>query len=502
MGSKTKQDKIEINLTPFLAVAAGIGGEKVWEAIDKIYKPKRFEFYNLAKQNEFYDNTLLTGGDIHLLVYGRRALGILLYMFQNQDKELAEEFIKALAKNKVFRKVITYAQSAEKLDVTAALRKIAPTPEKLPDDDTINSAIAVLFFTAIGLEKELVENEGLQEAQKALYGLQEMYRKNGSLVQSNFRNGKKKVLNKEIKKELFGNLGKEKDYRIWKKFMVEGNTALNAMSYIFDENQLSLSSVIRNIPLSGYDADVVVSALESAKGTEKTEDGIIYSKGNVPATKEDEDVLMLLFYIHVLLKAYRQVKEEFVKNNKETLYVELASLIQEKEDLEKRVKEKEREIEDLQKELKLRRDQTRRIQELEKEIYSLKGEIFKERQKNAELNALREFVFSLKTGKEEKKTEEEIAPIDVPGVFVGGFDGLFAKLKPYLPNFAFVSGEVNRFDENLLKNRSIVVIYPEVMSHALYYFTVDKAKEYGTDILFVSGRNIEKIIRNIKEAVK
>ncbi|MCD6427435.1 MAG: hypothetical protein J7L03_05015, partial [Caldisericaceae bacterium] len=188
-------------------------------------------------------------------------------------------------------------------------------------------------------------------------------------------------------------------------------------------------------------------------------------------------------------------------NNKETLYVELASLIQEKEKLKEKIKEKEREIEDLQRELELRENQTRRIQELEKEIYSLKEEIFKERQKNAELNALREFVFSLKTGKEEKKTEE-IVPIDVSGVFVGGFDGLFAKLKPYLPNFAFVSGEVNRFDENLLKNRSIVVIYPEVMSHALYYFTIDKAKEYGTKILFVSGRNIEKIIKNIKEAVK
>ena len=89
---------IQIDLTPFLALAGGVAGKESWEKIDKVYKQRRFVFYNLARRSKYYNNPLITGGDLLSTVYARKSLGILSYCFKNQDADLLEDFFAALRK--------------------------------------------------------------------------------------------------------------------------------------------------------------------------------------------------------------------------------------------------------------------------------------------------------------------------------------------------------------------------------------------------------------------
>ena len=102
-------------------------------------------------------------------------------------------------------------------------------------------------------------------------------------------------------------------------------------------------------------------------------------------------------------------------------------------------------------------------------------------------------------GEKEEVKEEEVKPITRKGVFVGGYGNLFAKLKPYLPNFAFVPGDLKRFDESVLDNAEVLVLYPEYLSHALYYFAVDEAKKRSIPLLFVNGTNVNKIVKKVRK---
>ena len=483
MDKKNKQ----IDITPFIAFAVAIGGNNVRKEIDKIYKENKYTFYRYAKESVFYDNTALTGGDIITEEYARKTLGILLYLFKNQDRSLLEKVIKAIRKNKMYRLADNYvskngwqfkpfAAALTKKTNGAFLNKI--------DTDLFNSVCVLGIFLSNAYGKKVVKNEGFQAFIEMLHGLETIYTTPNPVLEE-------KIKGNKIKTAIFE--GKSARYadQVWEILNVK--RGLNdlpgaaSVGVLFNLNKLEISCLERSTALSGKDIDSIIKSFEYFK--------------QAAATEKDTDTLILLYYIVILIKAYNIVKEEFFKNNKETMFAEVEAIKKEKNSLLIEKNRVEEENKHLKSELQNIKNQTYIIQKLERNIEKLKKNLEEERAIKTELNALREFVFSLKSEQVQEKEENIIPIIRKKGIFVGGYDSLFAKLKQYLPKFSFVSGELNKFDESLLDNAGVVVVYPEVISHALYYFTVDEAKKRGIPVVFVKGTNVSSMMKAIYKKI-
>lgn len=474
-----------INITPFLAFAVAIGGDRVRKAIDKIYKSNRYEFYKYAKESAFYNNTVITGGDIITEEYARKALGIFLYVFDKQDEKVLKQIINAIKKNKYYKIADNYAVNCDtwEFESFAEFMNEKTNGEFIDkiDTDLFNSISLIGLFLARTYGKEIKENEGFRRFMGMLHDLETVYTKPNPVL-------KKDVLAKALMHKLFGTSKEERGYHVWRiwnvKHKPEELPGVSSVGVLFNLQHLETSCLERDVKVTDKDVEAIFKAFE------------FFKRG--PASAKDTDVLLILYYFTVLLKAYNQVKEEFFKNNKETMFAEIEAVEKEKEALRIEKNRLEEENKRLRSELKSIQNQTHTIQKLEQDIEKMKEQLKAEQAKNAELNALREFIFSLKGEKEEAK-EEEVKPVEIKGVFVGGYDSLLSKLKPYLPNFAFVPGDLKRFDESILDNAEVLVLHPEYLSHALYYFAVDEAKKRNIPILFVNGTNINKIVKKVEK---
>ena len=475
----------KIDITPFLAFAVAIGGDKVRKEVDKIYKPNRYEFYNYAKSSKYYNNTIITGGDIITEEYARKALGVFLYIFNKQDEKVLQKLIDAIRKNKYYKMADEYAKSHEEWDFDAfayymTKRTKGAFLDKI-DTDLFNSVSLVGLFLARTYGKKIKEDEGFKRLIQMFYDLENLYSNPNPLL-------KRTVQAKDLMIDLFGTDDKDRGYHVWRKWNVDHKPrelpGVATAGTLHNLLHLEMSCIERNIKTTSREVELIFKAYEFFKER--------------PAEQKDTDILLTLYYLLVVLKAYNKMKEEFFKNNKETMFAEIEAIEKEKESLRIEKNRLEVENERLLKEIQSIENQTHTIQKLEQRIEELKGQLKAEQAKNVELNALREFVFSLKGEKEEEK-EEAVQPVAAKGVFVGGYDSLFAKLKPFLPNFSFVSGDLHRFDETVLDKTEMLVIYPEYISHALYYFAVDEAKKRNIPLVFVSGTNINKIVKEVRK---
>ena len=81
----------KLNLLGFLCEAFG-QNEKIYKDIDLLYQKRKYEFYRLARENEWYNHPLITEGSLLHEEYAKKMLGIMLYQTDNsEDEDIAKE---------------------------------------------------------------------------------------------------------------------------------------------------------------------------------------------------------------------------------------------------------------------------------------------------------------------------------------------------------------------------------------------------------------------------
>ncbi|NMA49247.1 MAG: hypothetical protein GX947_05680, partial [Tissierellia bacterium] len=430
---------VTLDITPFL-VEALVTKQRLHKDIEKIYRQNKYRYYSLAKKSPLYNHHIMTQGSIYTEEYSRKLLGIFL---SATEKEQDTDHILTLIEA-AFPVVYNYVRKvANEIDLNEIIKRVY-YPEM--SDDEFNGSLTIAYWLARFFDKKLVHNESLER-------LQEMWQlRIKSYDGTGFQLFSYDVLPKDDinkAKILLGRLEEHLDASMstpWFYLQMgneEAKSYANQLSLIYDSECLSLATI-----------------LEEVKFTKKDfiELGAIYWSHNKNMNRtEGSKFIIAGSMIKGLLKAYKQAKDYYFKNNRESTFLEMEGMEREIKRLKDQERFRERQAEALMAENRRIRNEYKstleaKINEQEKEIKNLKIKLYHEQEKNKELFALRNLVFSLEY-EEEIHEDEQLTILEVKAIIIGGHERWQARLREELPKtFSFVGADQKNFDTNKLHN--------------------------------------------------
>ena len=247
------------------------------------------------------------------------------------------------------------------------------------------------------------------------------------------------------------------------------------IAFLFDFENLSFPALIDNIKLTEKDIDEILISY--------------IVRNNSIDIKAASEYLCDAIYVKYMIKAYKETKQRYFENNKETLFVELDGLEKELKISSAESTAFENAFKQSEKEKSL----------LQKEVELLNAELKKERRNRQELIGLREFLFSL----DQKEEYREDEPFDleelktIKAVVVGGHERWQTQMKELLPSFIFIHPDNKSFDLRLLHNIPVVFIYVNYLNHAIYYRTMKAIEGTETKIYYINQKNINIVLNDI-----
>lgn len=303
---------------------------------------------------------------------------------------------------------------------------------------------------------------------------------------------------KQIEKIVLSSFDGEFDLK--DKFISTGKQSMkNLNSFQFINRMLECftinSTTIRDEELTLVDVKAILEYLKLS----------LYKKAIDIEEVEESFIVFTIVYsvFKVLNKNTSTVASLFIeKNNEEVLFNrerselqnEIFSLKKEQEEKTIALKNKELEIERLNKELEKTRAQ----------VNALNNKLSKVDDNKEELNNLRELFFSL-----ENKSEN----VDLRGnnafevdslskiAFIGGSDSLRNKLKEEFPSFVYISPDDVTKDLSFIRNMDYIFIHTH-MSHSLYFKIIDIIRFNKISFSFLNEINIDLLKSNILNKLK
>ncbi|MEG3070973.1 MAG: hypothetical protein RQM92_09365 [Candidatus Syntrophopropionicum ammoniitolerans] len=377
----------ETNLLPFICEAFG-HNKKIRRDIDRLYKIKKYEFYRLARESEIYNHIIIREGDIHREEYAKKALGILLYLHENpQDTEIMKKLTTLIRKG--WTRVYMWVQNHEMISVGKYLYSGTKSGNYKTDDD-FNTDMLMLIWFALLKERELKQDEIFARIRQVLH----------QRLEHSSENSKTRYSRKTMEEDLLQDTHKLKQ-RIYDTYgpvnsydtIFHGHDDVFAISepisLIADTESISIPSVFNDVKFSNDDVDETL--------------GIYYMYNKNKNTGEAVKHLVHGLILKGMCKAYKQVKQHYFENNKETVFIdlenqekELQRLTEDNNILNKKLSNAEKRIQEIKSETEER--YKKKIWELSNRVRCLEEELEKEKESNQELTALREFLFSLDRG--------------------------------------------------------------------------------------------------------
>lgn len=218
--------------------------------------------------------------------------------------------------------------------------------------------------------------------------------------------------------------------------------------------------------------------------------------------EEIEEYFLMVAWAYSLMKKTNENMSEMVRlfvenNNQQTLFNEKRKELQEDifllktEQEEKNValKNKELEIERLNKELEKAKAQ----------VNALSNKLSKVDDNKEELNNLRELFFSLKNKDENVDLREEnVFEIDstIKVAFIGGSDNLRNKMKEEFADFTYISPDDLTKDLGFIRNMDYIFIHTH-MSHSMYFKIIDIIRFNNINFSFLNAVNVDLLRNNI-----
>lgn len=474
----------KINLLLFVVEAFG-HNRKIHKDIDRLYQTRKYDFYRAARESENYNHVIIKEGDIIREEYSKKALGIILYVDQTDDNEVKEKLFKIIQKGwpRAYMHILNHDEiSMEKYFKSGFLAG------NYKNDDDMNTEMLIIYWLSNMAGKKLLPEQMLQVAEQYFLGRLEHTDKD-SKTRYRHKTMEADLLKetKKLKLRIYDKYGPVNSYdSIFFNRHDDLITVAEPISFIADAENISLSSLFNDVKFRKQDVEEVL--------------GTYYMEHK---NKNPGDAVKHLIWGLVLkgvLKAYKQVKQHYFENNKETVYIELESQeIQIKKLTTENALYKQK-IDRLTEEARTARAEAEkahrdRIRELEAEVGRLRSELAEERQKERELIALREFVFSLDRGHVPEIRDAVPDLTDTTGAIVGGHQRWQQRMKELLPGWVFISSE--GFDVRVLDGVEVICFYTQHLGHALYYKAVGEARKRGLPIGYIGSINEELALREI-----
>jgi hypothetical protein len=469
-----------INLLGF-ACEAFAYNYKIHPLIDIVYQKRKFEFYKLAQQSEFYNHTLLTQGSLIQEEYAKKTLGILLYNNNNEDEEITLDISNLFESG--WNYIYTFLGNNNNVDLYQFMQKYLKKNKGIKNltDDDINTNLIILYILAINSGKKIIQNKFLNDFLEVLHTRTEHYKPENRINVNNIPVEDKGNI-KMLKEKIYNKIGKVTDYRTLLDHIC--NKPLNEIISIQFDYENITSSIFYNIQFNENVIDEIIYLY------------LIFHK-DINNINTDDLVKHYIsgIYIRYLIKSYKDVKRQYFNNNKETMFVELEELEVRFKNTKSQLEYKENEVKKLEGDLSLS----------EKRIKRLEAELENEKSKTNELNSLREFIFSLDSQTEYNNETEEVNSEQlkqIKGVIIGGHEKWQSRMKELLPNFTFIHTTMLNFDTSIFDAADKVFVYVNYINHAMYYKAMESVKNKDVKIYYLKQQNENLCLKDIYNIVK
>ena len=455
---------MELNLIPFVVEALG-SNKTIHKDIDNLYQRYKYEFYKAAKESEWYEHPIFKEGSLLQEEYCKKVLGILVAGVDEADYQ---EFMKIIEKG--FRWTYSYIKSRFTIDVKDYLQAFHRKFRGTIDDKGIGIEFhfTILLFLALNMKKKIIEDEPLQQHLQLLQ-LRLKHSSGEDETRLTYEKQKPETIGRiqKLKQDIFKKYGKIRNFDDLVAKKLDGSKK-DMFAFLFDFEDISSISIFQDIKFTERDIDEILC---------------LYTIVREDAELDVDEALNFLIpciYIKYLIKAYKQVKEMYFRNNKETMFVELEGM---KKDLQ-RTKEK---LESTQRGLS-EAEKIHRL--LEKENLRLKAELAEAQRNREELNSLREFLFSLDRQEEYPDEDIDFEKLkQFKAVVIGGHERWQQRMKKYLPNFIFIHPDQLNFDIRLLDGIDIVFVYPNYLNHSMYHKLMAAIEGKDIKIVYINQQN-------------
>lgn len=338
-------------------------------------------------------------------------------------------------------------------------------------DDCLNTSLVVAYVMAKELKKTVIENE-MYDTFKGMLEIRWNFYSGGqtriSLSKiSEFDRVKLDKLREELP---FLNLDS----------LAHKNLRLTELpAFLFDFENISSVSILDGIRLTKKDLEEILYSY-------------IVRENAVERANKLELSVCLLMYLKSMIKAYKQGKEHYFKNNKETMLVEFEGIEKELKTVKDELKHKNN--------ILLEAEKT--IKQQEKEIKRLQCEVTISYQEKLELHALRELMFSIDQKEEHTHQPEQTERRDlnqIKAVILGGHERWQTKMKEVLPGFTFIHPDNANFSKEIIENTDYLFIYTNYLNHAIYYRAMAAVKE--AKICFLKQVNEALVLDEIERTI-
>ena len=455
---------MELNLIPFVVEALG-SNKTIYKDIDNLYQRHKYEFYKAAKESEWYEHLIFKEGSLLQEEYCKKVLGILIADID--DDTVYQDFMKLIQKG--FRWTYEYVNKRFSVDVDEYTRAFTKKYHGATDDKGIGieQHFCILLFLALNMQKKVIENEVHQQFISLFY-TRLQHSEGNEKIRISYDRLKPEDIKRvqKLKQELFKKYGGIRNFDELLDKHFDG-TKRDMYAFLFDFEHLSSVSIFQDVKFTERDIDEILCLYTIIREDEELD------------VDEALNFLIPCIYIKYLIKAYKQVKEMYFRNNKETMFVELEGM---EKDLQ-RTKEK---LESTQRGLS-EAEKIHRL--LEKENLRLKAELAEAQRNREELNSLREFLFSLDRQEEYPDEDIDFEKLkQFKAVVIGGHERWQQRMKEYLPNFIFIHPDRVNFDIRLLDG-DIVFVYPNYLNHSMYYKLMAAIEGKDIKIVYINQQN-------------
>lgn len=479
--------KLKLDLKLFL-IEALTSNKKIEKDIIKLYEKYKYKAYKLAKESELYNHIIIYDGSIHKEVFGKRVLGILL--LSEKDEKIEDELLNIIKKG--WLKLYNYIFNKEKISLYNIMKKFY---NNSLSDDEVNALITISLMLSKILDKGIIQDEFYLHTIKTFYmrlkhySNDEEFKNKIKIARFNYNtlDDKIKQKAKNIKLRIFEKYGQIK--YPWNIFNIndkELRKYVEGLSFIFDTEELIYTSIIEKLKISQKEIEEICALYF-----------MLYRNQNLI---ESTKFLITGIILKMSLKAFKEVKDYYFKNNKETLYIEL-------EELENKIKYCEKDNNRLKEENNILKNEIYKLKneykkgleieiiKLKKEISNLKQELQEQKENEKELFALRETLFEI--GKrnevvEYEVIEENVKIPNVKAIIIGGHENWRRKLQEELPNtFRFIDGNKENFNIQILNDVDYIFFYTAYMSHGTYYKVINYCKKNNIEIGYISNTSID-----------
>lgn len=505
---KLVENNIGLSPMPIVFLSRAIGCNKLlFNDIDAIYESIQIEAYNMVMLNEdvrkVYESEFFNELNLISEIYCKKIYCILNF----QDSRSVEKSYKLIDKllSKGWQSIYIYVVNKKKISMKEVSKYFKKKNPKCSLMDIVDVQIISYWLCLIyNIQIETQENVFCTFIKMLNFDLMKKISKNdvsdvsdmGNIMNSLLDVDRMKI-NKiidtisirygkfEIIDDLIGNCGKSEIDKF--KLQIEA---------IFSLEKLSVAHLFQDKRISNKDVEEILFAYYLRY--EKSSDGGVFIRVNT-IDDENADIEEITNFIiknlilKLLIKEYKETKEYYFLNNKEVVFMENKKL--------------QVEIDTSITDLKVLNDKLNSIkvdnEKLEKENKRLKQVLENAESNKSEIVALREFLFNLDNQQELYSENEDFSSLQkIKGVIIGGFPKWQQKMKETLNNWNYINIDNINFDENIIKNADVIVIFVNYISHALYYRIVGIVNRENKKIVYIKhNQNVNIVLSQISQAI-